>query len=64
MLWRKLETSEQGMWCATQGCWGIPTQYMEASGVGSKYCSGCRTHIEATEDQQRAHEASVLPQNQ
>lgn len=32
MLWRKLEKHEQGMWCATAECWGIPTQYMEADG--------------------------------
>lgn len=47
MNWRKLEQHEQGMWCATEACWGVPTWDIEVAGVGSKYCSECRAKIEA-----------------
>jgi hypothetical protein len=32
--------------CATEGCGGQPTSRLEANGVGSNYCSGCREKIE------------------
>lgn len=32
--------------CATEGCGGQPTSRLEAGGVGSNYCSGCRANID------------------
>lgn len=32
--------------CATEGCGQQPTSRLEASGVGSNYCSACRDAIE------------------
>lgn len=49
MTWRKLEQSERGMWCATEGCWGIPFHRLEVEGVASNYCANCRADIEAVE---------------
>jgi hypothetical protein len=35
--------------CASEGCGGQPTFRLEADGVGSNYCSGCRERIEDAE---------------
>lgn len=32
--------------CATEGCGGQPTWRLEAGGVGSDYCPGCKAKIE------------------
>lgn len=32
--------------CATEECGGQPTFRLEADGVGSNYCSGCRQRID------------------
>lgn len=32
--------------CATDDCGGQPTWRMEAGGVGSDYCSGCKATVE------------------
>jgi hypothetical protein len=32
--------------CASEGCGGQPTWKLEADGVGSFYCSGCKAKIE------------------
>lgn len=46
-----------------EGCGGQPTSRLEAGGVGSNYCSGCRGYIENQMNEQRSHEASMLPPN-
>lgn len=33
--------------CTTDDCMGQPTWRMEAGGVGSNYCSGCKERIDA-----------------
>ena len=35
--------------CATEGCGGQPTWKLEAGGIGSYYCSGCKEKIAAME---------------
>ena len=32
--------------CASEGCPGQPTHRLEAEGIGSNYCSGCKAMIE------------------
>ena len=45
------------MWCATEGCWGIPFHRLEVDGVGSNYCSGCRAVIEDDAENDAAQNA-------
>lgn len=46
MDWFKLTGDERiTQRCATLGCGGQPTWRLEAEGVGSNYCSGCREKI-------------------
>jgi hypothetical protein len=46
-MWFKLSGDARLGRCATEGCGGQPTERLEAGGVGSNYCSGCRSLIEA-----------------
>lgn len=62
--WRLLEKHERPERCTTEDCWGDPAFQFESGGVGSAYCRECVAEIDANSDQQAAHEASVLPQNQ
>lgn len=48
-MWFKLTGDERLGRCASEGCGGQPTSRLEADGVGSNYCSGCRAKIEAFE---------------
>jgi hypothetical protein len=45
-MWFKLNGDARLGRCATEGCGGQPTSRLEAGGVGSNYCSGCRANIE------------------
>ena len=45
-MWFKLTGDSRLGRCATEGCGGQPTERLEADGVGSSYCSGCRERIE------------------
>lgn len=36
--------------CCTEGCGGQATERLEAGGVASNYCSGCRAKIEQAAD--------------
>lgn len=46
-MWFDLRGDERiAQRCATEGCGGQPTSRLEAGGVGSNYCSGCRAKIE------------------
>jgi hypothetical protein len=47
-MWFDLKGDERLGRCASEGCGGQPTFRLEASGVGSNYCSGCRAKIEGT----------------
>jgi hypothetical protein len=47
MTWTKLDPGAHvAMWCATEGCWGLPFHHLEVDGVGSNYCTRCRHDIE------------------
>lgn len=46
MTWFDLSGDERLGRCATKGCGGQPTSRLEAGGVGSNYCSGCKAKIE------------------
>jgi hypothetical protein len=50
MSWFELKGDERLGRCATDECGGQPIYRLEAQGVGSNYCSGCRAKIEAAED--------------
>lgn len=50
MSWFSLRGDERLGRCASEGCAGQPIFRLEAEGVGSNYCSGCRAKIEARED--------------
>ena len=49
MAWFELKGDARLGRCTTEGCGGQPTSRLEAGGVGSNYCSGCRTAIERLE---------------
>lgn len=46
-MWFDLKGDARLGRCATEGCCGQPTSRLEADGVGSNYCSGCRAKIAA-----------------
>jgi hypothetical protein len=46
-MWFKLGGDSRLGRCDSEGCGGQPTWRLEASGVGSNYCSGCQERIEA-----------------
>lgn len=60
-MWFKLTGDARLGRCTTDGCGGQPTSRLEAGGVGSDYCSGCRATIEAAEDVRDATEAMKEP---
>jgi hypothetical protein len=45
-MWFDLKGDARLGRCATENCGGQPTSRLEAGGVGSDYCSGCRAKIE------------------
>lgn len=49
MTWFKLRGDARLGRCTTDGCGGQPSDRLEAGGVGSDYCSGCREEIERAE---------------
>lgn len=44
-MWFKLSGDARLGTCASENCWGQPTCRLEADGVGSNYCSGCKEKI-------------------
>lgn len=46
MTWFNLTGDERLTQCASEGCGGQPTFRLEADGIGSNYCSGCKAKIE------------------
>ena len=44
-MWFGLKGDERLKQCASEGCGGQPTWRLEAGGVGSDYCSGCKDKI-------------------
>lgn len=47
MTWTKLDPGAHvAMWCASEGCLGIPFHRLEVDGVTSNYCTNCRADIE------------------
>lgn len=49
MTWFKIGGDARLGRCASERCGGQPTWRLEADGVGSNYCSGCKARIEAEE---------------
>ena len=47
-MWFRLTGDERLGRCAADGCGGQPTWRLEAGGVGSNYCSGCKGQIDFT----------------
>jgi hypothetical protein len=47
-MWFKLSGDARLGACASENCWGQPTWRLEAGGVGSNYCSGCKERIVAS----------------
>lgn len=47
-MWFELKGDSRLGRCDSEGCGGQPTWRLEAGGVGSNYCSGCKARIEAT----------------
>lgn len=44
-MWFRLRGDKRLGKCATENCGGQPAFRLEADGVGSDYCSGCRAKI-------------------
>lgn len=50
-MWFELKGDERiTQRCASEDCGGQPTFRLEAGGVGSNYCSGCKAKIETLDD--------------
>ena len=47
-MWFKLTGDERLGRCASEKCGGQPTWRIEANGVGSNFCSGCKDKIAIT----------------
>lgn len=45
-MWFKLTGDARLGRCASEGCGGQPTFRLEAGGIGSNYCSGCKESID------------------
>lgn len=58
MPWFDLKGDARLGRCTTDNCGGQPTSRLEAHGVGSNYCSGCRAEIEAS-DRRHAQEVEA-----
>lgn len=50
MTWFNLKGDARLGRCASEGCGGQPTWRLEAGGVGSNYCSGCRVQFQGASD--------------
>ena len=46
-MWFQLKGDSRLGRCASENCGDAPTWRIEADGVGSDYCSGCKEKIEA-----------------
>jgi hypothetical protein len=46
-MWFELKGDARLGRCASERCGGQPTWRLEADGVGSDYCSGCKERIDA-----------------
>jgi hypothetical protein len=46
-MWFELKGDARLARCASENCGGQPTWRLEADGVGSDYCSGCRSRIDS-----------------
>jgi hypothetical protein len=57
-MWFNLTGDERLGRCATEGCGGQPTFRLEAGGIGSNYCSGCREQIEYVPPEPEPNEAN------
>lgn len=55
-MWRRIDGQERV--CATETCSHEPVWHLELAGVGSFYCSRCRSEIEK---QQREYEPQMNP---
>lgn len=51
MMWFKLSGDARLGHCDSESCGGPPTWRLEADGVGSNYCSGCKEKIERTREE-------------
>lgn len=49
MAWFELKGDARLGRCASENCGGQPTWRLEADGVGSNYCSGCKDYIERSQ---------------
>lgn len=45
-MWFKLQGDSRLGRCASEQCGGQPTWRLEAGGIGSDYCSGCKALID------------------
>lgn len=45
-MWFELKGDERLGRCASEKCGGQPTYRFECDGVGSSYCSGCKSKID------------------
>lgn len=50
-MWFKLGGDHRLHRCVTEGCGDQQTWRLEADGVGSNYCSGCKAKIEKDQRQ-------------
>ena len=44
-MWFELKGDERLKRCESEGCFGQQTWRLEADGIGTNYCSGCRANI-------------------
>jgi hypothetical protein len=60
-MWFKLNGDARLGHCDSANCGGQPTWRLEAGGIGSNYCSGCKERIDdpPVTDHERARDAAL-----
>lgn len=60
-MWFKLTGDARLGCCASENCGGQPTERLEADGVGSNYCTGCKERI--VQERDSAHCRRIFHDN-
>lgn len=60
-MWFELKGDTRLTCCASEDCGGQPTWRLEADGVGSNYCSGCRERIDPNCEWVEVTDGTTMP---
>ena len=60
-MWFELKGDKRLGICMSENCGGQPAWRLEAGGIGSDYCSGCKEAIERLQVQAEAVDRELVP---